>query len=401
MDIVVFEIFSHLPAKSIFKFRIVSKQCHENSSLVLLAFKQCKNLESKEDLCFIIQPKNCEKVSPTNLQLNFLCETSKPFCGFPPPSLEFLSTTGSILASSNGLLCCKNIGKAEYPIFLCNPVTKTWLPIIKPTSYFNIDQYQFSFVLACNVDHNREDDYILMYAGPRPDVWDTSINLCKIYSPRKKAWEESGEMVVGSRSIDFGSPAYLKNDGGTIYFMSDWNEYLTITKNRPFYWPYIVSYNIRNSISKFLKIPKPARKGVFKDHSSMFGVFKFKDPTTCRESICLIKLMKLVFSVWMLTDINSSTWKLIMKSRSKAMGLYEYLKPTISGFTVINGNLLLIATADQLYGYTLTGDLMKSSNVKRAVKIGWHGCGRDDVSFYSYSNTLRPCGDGAVPLPLK
>ncbi|KAL8116727.1 hypothetical protein AgCh_023034 [Apium graveolens] len=128
-------------------------------------------------------------------------------------------------------------------------------------------------------------------------------------------------MVIGSRSIDFGSAAYLKNDGGTIHFMSDW-------------------------------------------------------------------------------DAHSNKWKIILKSRSKAMGLYDDLKPTISGFSVINGNLLVIATGDnQLYRYPLTRDGIMSSKVKRAELIGCHQYGMDDLCFYSYSNTLRPCGDGAVPFP--
>ena len=209
-------------------------------------------------------------------------------------------------------------------------------------------------------------------------------------------------MMVGLRSIDFGSPAYLKNEngGGTIYFMSDWNKYLT--KDSPFYWPYIMSYNFGNSISRFLKIPRPARKGVLDDNCK-FGVFKFRDPESGTESICLIRLMKFVFSVWVLTDVDSNTWRMIMKARSKAMGLYEDSRPTISGFTVMNGNLLVIATSDnQLFTYTLTRDLTTSSNVKRAAKIGSHDqCGREDVCFYSYSNTLRPCGHGELPLPLQ
>lgn len=391
------EIFPHLPAKSILKFSIVSKQCLENLSWKLLANKQCKNLEGREDSCFFIQPKS----SPTNLQLHFLCDSFKSFCGFPSVSLEFLSSTGSIIASYNGLLCCKNLEDAEYPLFLCNPVTKTWLPIIKPSSHFKINHPSSNFVLVGNVDnYNPVDDYTLMYVGSSSeDVWNTNTKLCKIYSPQNKVWEERGEMVVGSRSIDFGSPAYLKNGGGTIYFMSDWSNY--IRRNSPFYWSYIVSYNIRNSISKFLKIPRPARKGVF-DYRCKFGLFKFKDPKAGTESICLVKLLKLVFSIWVLTDVDSNKWKMIMKSRSKAMGLYDNLKPNISGFSVMNGNLLVIATGDnQLYKYALTGDPIKSSKVKRAEKIGSHQCGTDDVCFYSYSNTLRPCGEGAVRFPVQ
>ncbi|KAL1819962.1 hypothetical protein ACET3Z_014831 [Daucus carota] len=215
---------------------------------------------------------------------------------------------------------------------------------------------------------------MLMHVGSRSeDVWETGTRLCSIYSPQNKVWQERDEMMVGLRSIDFGSPAYLKNEngGGTIYFI-------------------------------FLKIPRPARKGVLDDNCK-FGVFKFRDPESGTESICLIRLMKLVFSVWVLTDVDLNTWRMIMKARSKAMGLYEDSRPTISGFTVMNGNLLVIATSDnQLFTYTLTRDLTTSSNVKRAAKIGSHDqCGREDVCFYSYSNTLRPCGHGELPLPLQ
>ncbi|XP_074361196.1 uncharacterized protein LOC141701444 [Apium graveolens] len=312
------EIFPHLPAKSIFKFSVVSKECHEILSWKLLANKQCKNLEGREDSCFFIQPKS----APTSLQLNYLCETSKSFCGFPSASLEFLSTKGSMIASYNGLLCCKNLEDAEYPLFLCNPVTKTWLPIIKPTSDFKID-FPFSFILVCNIDdYNHEYDYKLMYVGSfSQDVWNTNTKLCRIYRPQKKVWEEYGEMVIGSRSIDFGSTAYLKNDGGTIHFMSDW-------------------------------------------------------------------------------DVESNKWKIILKSRSKAMGLYDDLKPTISGFSVINGNLLVIATGDnQLYKYPLTGDRIMSTKVRRAEIIGCHQYGMDDLCFYSYPTLFDHAEMVAAPFP--
>ena len=71
-----------------------------------------------------------------------------------------------------------------------------------------------------------------------------------------------GEMMVGLRSIDFGSPAYnLKNEngGGIIYFMSDWNKYLT--KNSPFYWPYTLCVIIWELYLQIPKYTKTCKKG--------------------------------------------------------------------------------------------------------------------------------------------
>ncbi|KAL2227854.1 UNVERIFIED_CONTAM: hypothetical protein Sindi_2144100 [Sesamum indicum] len=177
-----------------------------------------------------------------------------------------------------------------------------------------------------------------------------------------------------------------------VYIVS--NCFNHFAKRSRFFWPYIVAYDIKNSNSRFLKIPKGARKGVW---DSMLRIFKWGNHPNNSEfnSICLVKLLKNVFTVWVLIRTRSSYyWKRVFKMRVKAMvlALSEIDHPRVEGFEVLNGSFLIFATEGKVYSFNLTDG-------EEAEEVCGHRCG-NFVRFATFSSTLRPCGPGAITLPL-
>ncbi|KAH7854298.1 hypothetical protein Vadar_012196 [Vaccinium darrowii] len=382
LDGEILEIFSHLPAKPLMKFSSVSKACNDYVSNPFFVEKQNRNMELTSECSFFIQPNSCKRYKGALEFHVFPGEANSS--GVPSESIEFLENTGRVLGSSNGLICCRNINNKVMTdqIFLCNPATRSWLGIPSPASLTRSTDHDLRIFFRCNIDlyDKFPGDYLLMVMEEEED-WSNTLS-CKVYVPQKERWLEAGHIDCGGRNLLFESGAYQNH---TVYFLSDWSPYFA--KNSPFHWPYIVAFDPKEGKSRFVKVPKEARKGL-NDQSCKMNIFPWKE----ENSICLVKLLKGVFIVWVLRDINSGSWSKILKIRARAMRMDEP-NPRIAGFAVLNGNALVFATTKRTYVYELAGD-WKSRRVKKVCR---HQCG-ENVLISSYSSTLRPCGVGAMAL---
>ncbi|KAK2994675.1 hypothetical protein RJ640_026154 [Escallonia rubra] len=372
------EVFSNLPAKALCRFKSVCKGCNELTGDDFFLKKHSTNMQSLEDSCFFLQAN-----FPSAVELHSLVRTDRLSCGVPVGSLYHLSNTGQVLASNNGLVCCKNT-EDQTSLFLCNPAAQTWVSIPMPDCVKDNNR-SFHVLLQCNEGCSEFPDHYVLIIVASDGSW--SSRLCAVtYSPEERVWKDCGIVEAGSREIDQNTPPVYID--GTVYLMTDCFPYLS--RSSPFYRPYIVAYETKNSASRFLKIPKAARKGIH-DQSCQLRIFKWNSGS--ESSICLVRLRKSVFSVWKLVDSDFSRWKHILKMRAVAMGIKEP-QLTIAGFTVINGNSLLIATNKKIYRFKLAGGVTE----RKVVEVCGHThCGKS-VVLHSYSNTLRPCGHGAVPV---
>ncbi|KAG8381559.1 hypothetical protein BUALT_Bualt06G0134200 [Buddleja alternifolia] len=296
-------------------------------------------------------------------------------------SLEFILTKGKVIASSNGLLCCRNRNDHKYPLILFNPTTRAYLQI--PTPDESITPHMDITIVFDYDQDNESMDYMLMAIVGPSESWGNFQS--KIYSPEKGVWRDGGRIYLGARDI-LSRYSFIQN--GVVYMISDHGSYLT--KNSPFRWPYIVAYEIKNSSSRFLKLPKGIRKGL---EGSKLGIFKWGNyPNMSLNSICLVKSMKNVFTVWvlMISDGNSYYWSRVLKMRVRAMGLAYFGDLKVVEFTVLNGSVLLFANEERIYKY----NLREGINGK-LEEVCEHNCG-EWVQFNSFSSTLCPCGPGAI-----
>ncbi|XLR27934.1 hypothetical protein S83_055834 [Arachis hypogaea] len=169
------------------------------------------------------------------------------------------------------------------------------------------------------------------------------FNACsrlKILSSSNGPWSlRKNRFFARSRNLKFDMPVICN---GVIHFISDCYGYLT--EDSTYLRPYIMYYEITNDDvedesveTKILRVPKEARRGSHDDSCHM-NIFKW-GKVTGYQTIYLVRLRKRVFTVWILTNYESSSWRMIMKVRVKGMGLVEQ-NPVIKGFTILNGDLV-------------------------------------------------------------
>ncbi|XP_061352705.1 F-box protein At5g07610-like [Gastrolobium bilobum] len=379
---VLFEIFSWLPAKVVYRFKSVGKFSLEFSDETLFASKQAQNALLKDDTCFFIQSDIGQRYNgQTELHPLPGEELSS---GVSDDVLQFLTNSARIVASSNGLILCRATCQNQVELFICNPATQSLSPIPIPEDLQVSVDADLKIVFECHSD----DCMLFLFCENPKDGWSSNL-YCNVYLHKEGVWKAREEsFTTGARNLRFDIPVI---HNGAIHFISDCSPY--VNRNSQYFWPYIMSYNLESGASRMLRVPKKARRG-FNDDSCNMGIFKWGKVTSSTKSICLVRLRKFVFTIWALRDYESSSWRMILKIRVKAMGLVEQ-DPTVTGFTVLNGDLLVFATTKKVYGYGLSNE-----NCIVLEEICEHGC-ETGVCFTSYSNTLRTCGTDATALPPK
>ncbi|KAL2332632.1 hypothetical protein Fmac_013845 [Flemingia macrophylla] len=260
-----FEIFSHFPATTIYKFGYLCKTFSNFAKETYFVKKQIHNSLKKDNRWFFLQHETSQRY---NQRVMF----------YPLPSnqssspvfkdvLEFLSYSTKVLASTKGLIICRTTSKIPNELFICNPATKSWLPIPSPLELQqNPDIDMIILLLEC---YNDDDDYMVLHFE-NPTNWSSSNYACKILKPKEGTWKLMEKSFFGgSRSMKFNMHVYHNR---VIYFISDCTPYLT--RGSPYFEPYIMSYNLDNGTSKMLKLPENARK-VSHDVDCDMGIFNW------------------------------------------------------------------------------------------------------------------------------
>ncbi|KAH1151682.1 hypothetical protein GYH30_045263 [Glycine max] len=384
----LFEVFSCLPAKAIHRFKCTSKTLAKLLEEPCFASKQAQNSMKKDDTCFFLQQETPHYNEKVEVELHPL-PGNQLSSGVSHDVLRFLSNSTRVLASTKGLILC-NHATSHTPIelFICNPSTKTWLPIPTPKEVQKrYDAADPTMLLLESSYDGCDDDYMVFHLELESTTDWSSNYACKIFKPKEGSWKTmETSFFVGGRNMKFNMPVCCNR---AIHFISDCGPYLT--KRSCFFNPYVMSYNLESGTSTMLRVPKDARRGSH-DSSCDMRIFIWGKAYTAQCSICLVRLRKSVFTVWILTDYEPSRWLRILKVRTKGMGLREE-NPKITGFAVMNGDLLVFATETRVYSYGLTEE-----NYMRVEEICQHRF-QSNVCFTSYLDTLRFCGRGAESVP--
>ncbi|WVZ11499.1 hypothetical protein V8G54_016029 [Vigna mungo] len=246
-----FEIFSKLPAKDIYRLmstcKILSKFPKESN----FAFKQAQHALLRDDTCFLIQPEiPIEATKWCNLPVEFHPLPGEELSsGMSKNVLAFFSKGVKILCSTNGLALCSMFSENEVKFFIINPATHSWSPIPTHDHLQNSSFYDHKIGFLCDSDGN-----FMIYHFIDDLVDWSSYFECNVY--KEGMWKAKERFFSGSRSLRFDMPVYHK---GAIHFISDCSPYLT--RNNPYFRPYIMSYNFEDGKSRMLRIPKEARRG--------------------------------------------------------------------------------------------------------------------------------------------
>ncbi|GAV69498.1 hypothetical protein CFOL_v3_12999 [Cephalotus follicularis] len=188
-----------LPAKSLCRFKTVSKEWETRIMSPFLAHQQSNNFKDISGLF-------CQSPGEDPSFISF----DQDAYGVPSPSLNFLPEHVNIRSTCNGLVCCGSYpGNERY--YICNPVTRKWKELPEPILYHGPE---VAVALAFEpATFNFDANYELVCAIILPDY---PVVYFEIYSSRTSSWRVSNTTC---RELDFFK---LRSDGfywkGNIYW---------------------------------------------------------------------------------------------------------------------------------------------------------------------------------------
>lgn len=171
-DVVKQYVLPFLPAKSLCRFKAVSKEWNQWISNPFLAHLQTTHFKDISGLL-------CQ--SP-GLDPSFISFNQDAY-GIPTPSLEFLPELVNIRTTCNGLFCCQSV--FEFGYYICNPVTKEWHVLPEP-NFFHGPETAVALVFEPTT-LSFSAHYELVCAVPVNQNY-VSIFFFEIYSSRSKSW---------------------------------------------------------------------------------------------------------------------------------------------------------------------------------------------------------------------
>ncbi|XVF59604.1 hypothetical protein PTKIN_Ptkin07bG0289200 [Pterospermum kingtungense] len=199
VEVVMDHALHLLPAKSLCRFRTVSKGWDQWLSSPLFAHRQTTHFKDISGLF-------CQV---SGFDLSFISLDRKAY-GIPDPSLKFLPEPVNIRSSCNGLLCCQSVGDNAY--YICNPVTKEWKMLPKSILYHGPEAAIVLVFEPQALDFN--ESYELVCAVTFPD--DPFVKF-EIYSSRSSSWRVSETMCFELGGMELHNGYYMK---GAVYWES-------------------------------------------------------------------------------------------------------------------------------------------------------------------------------------
>lgn len=202
-DLVKDHALPFLPAKSLARFKAVSKEWKQWISSPFLAYMQTNLFRGLSG--FFCQVGY--HMDPTYLSID------EPSSGIHSPSLNFLPEGVTIRSSCYGLLLCQGINN-DSAYYVCNPVNREYQKIPKPHFYHGRDP---AIVLAFEPSIlNIESNFEIICAIP---VGDHPIVYFETYSSQTGLWSQSpAESIEVESSKILGGGFYVNK---IAYFMTD------------------------------------------------------------------------------------------------------------------------------------------------------------------------------------
>nr|GMD54108.1 F-box protein At5g49610-like isoform X2 [Ipomoea batatas] len=214
-DIIREHALPFLPAKSLFRFLAVCRDWKLHIST--------PSFHHNQSLCCLnISGLFCQ----TYENAPFFIPIHPESCGVPDPSLSFLPEPVVIKASSNGVLCCQGRSGDKY-YYLCNPVTKQWKKLPKPTAWHGYDPKLVLIFEPPLLDFVPE--YKLIFVFQSTDC-DDAIEF-EIYTSKNNSWNVSGEICFGVPIFFLGSGVHVNS---VVYWPKGFSRILSfdLTKDR-------------------------------------------------------------------------------------------------------------------------------------------------------------------------
>ncbi|XP_022981297.1 F-box protein At5g49610-like [Cucurbita maxima] len=207
-DVIKTDVLRFVPAKSLCRFKSVSKDWNQWISSPFLAHQQAIHFT-----------KTSGFFSQSNSQDCFFIPLDPHSHGVPFPSLSFLPESTSIRTTSNGLLCCQSTFQDSI-YFICNPATMEWRQLPEPSLlHGHVSAIALAFTLST---FNFESQFQIVCAVPFHSV---KAVYFEIYSSRTNTWKISdsqyfyagdGDLMFKGDGFCIGETVYWETSNGVI-----------------------------------------------------------------------------------------------------------------------------------------------------------------------------------------
>ncbi|KAG7023450.1 F-box protein, partial [Cucurbita argyrosperma subsp. argyrosperma] len=290
-----FDVLSRLPTKTLVEMRSVSKGWHElisDRSFVQAQFQKTGLTLSG----FIFQEKYQKCLDDIKtfsyMPVNADSKVQKMVLGFLPEDVV-------ILASCNGLVCCRSCFPTQRPtiIYVCNPLFEKWVSFeVAQLDRFSNIALAFDPILdPVNTSTNFRIVRIQQLENEQEELHYTF----KIYSSKTGTWKESNEVCYSKGNL-------LKNRGiyakGILHWLTDTDQ--------------ILAFDTEKELSLLISSPIPVLE------------FFINVPGTCiGESMGLLHFIMICedgIIVWYLEDYFETKW---MLKHSKRLQVIEEENP--------------------------------------------------------------------------
>ncbi|KAL0332972.1 UNVERIFIED_CONTAM: F-box protein [Sesamum calycinum] len=227
-DVVSHTVLPFLPAKSLVRFRSVSKDWDLRIRSPFLAHQQSYFFNDLSGFFCQYYDSN-----PAFLTLD------DHAYGVPSPSLTFLPEPVDIISSCSGLLLCQERAtRSSY--YICNPATEEWRELPQPQLYHGIEA---ATILAFEPSPlNISADYHLISAVP---MLDQPVILFELYTSETKLWRVLATTFVESGDLSF---------TGTRFYMNGIAYWETTARK-------VLAFGLKNEVYEVISLPLDSPTG--------------------------------------------------------------------------------------------------------------------------------------------
>ncbi|XP_021734910.1 uncharacterized protein LOC110701585 [Chenopodium quinoa] len=350
----MYEIMSWLSTKPLYRLLTMAKSTLEYLSETHFAKKQSHNSCMKAEESLIIQEDSSLRERVQKLRVCFLPE-NRSYNDVPKDFIMFLVEKGRILASNNGLFLCRTIDSSvPTELFLCNPSTRTWLPLKLPSEELAKifqDNGELKVALVCgNVFGKKSENFpldctLLLFNEHDLEDWNSGYDVYML---------EEGEWILISENI--------KTKGGDLEF-----DYQVCCEDGLYILaegcsPHVFHYDVENRTSRDIALPEYNEEFGYLD-IGCFRVFGWerKEGNSWFDSICLVKCFDNLITIWVLEhnttlskEKKSSSWRWLSNIHIEDDLCIEDSRWTDS-FTILEKQLIFADLDGNIYRYYLEG----------------------------------------------
>ncbi|XP_022732040.1 F-box protein At5g07610-like [Durio zibethinus] len=283
-----FDVLSRLPTKYMPRLKCVSKGWNRLISDPIFMKVQSQKREPLSGFFFQQKYEWCNDDITTISYIH----VEKQDVDLHQTVFNFLPEPVVLLASCNGLVCCRSCSPFEDPcIYICNPLNNNWIKL-----KWDAPNKENSFALAFDPCRDLIGTST-MFKLIRVKQFETDINaLCfsfEVYSSDSGAWKKSEETCKCNNNLHKNKGIFA---GGVLHWLTDGDEVLT--------------FHVENELSWLVSVPLPSNE------------FRSIPEACIGDSdgrLHYILVSQYGFQVWFLEDYFESRWSLKLSKTLEEM----------------------------------------------------------------------------------